>query len=131
VKVSAVIGARNIVACHCGQCRRWTGGGPYFSTDVTDVQIDGEAHVAIFAASAWGERGFCRNCGTTLFWKVKDGPVTNLAAGLFDDQAGLKVTEEIFVDCRAHWHSGWSDAAQSTEAEEIAKFEASRAAKAN
>lgn len=124
VRVSAVLGARNIVACHCGQCRRWTGGGPYFSTDVADVEIDGEDHIAIFAASEWGERGFCRDCGTTLFWKMKNGPISNLAAGLFDDQSDLAVSEEIFADRRAPWHVSWDGAAQSTEAAELAKFAA-------
>ncbi|MEM7544904.1 MAG: GFA family protein [Pseudomonadota bacterium] len=124
VRVEAVIDASSITACHCGQCRRWTGGGPYFSTGVSDVRIDGEDQIAIFAASEWGERGYCRSCGTTLFWRMKGKPLNNLAAGLFDDQSGLAVRQEIFVDRRPHWQSPWDGASQSTEAEEYAKLEA-------
>lgn len=124
VRVDAVIGDALITACHCGQCRRWTGGGPYFSTAVTDARIEGEESVGLHRASDWGERGFCRHCGTTLFWKMKDRPIHNLAAGLFDDQSGLEVTQEIFADRRPHWHTGWPDAPQSTEADELAKLNA-------
>ena len=127
VRVSAEIGPRKVVACHCGQCRKWTGGGPYFSTSVINPVIEGEDSVGVYAASEWGERGFCKTCGATLFWKMKDKPVHNLAAGLFDDQSDLTVTEEIFCDRRADWHVSWPDAAQSTEAEEFAKFAAANA----
>lgn len=128
VQISAEIGPRNIAACHCGQCRTWTGGGPYFSTSVENVKIEGENHIGIYAASEWGERGFCKTCGTTLFWKMKGRPVHNLAAGLFHDQSDLAVTEEIFCDRRADWHVPWPDAKQSTEAQELALFAASQAA---
>jgi hypothetical protein len=124
VQISAVIGEKSITACHCGQCRRWTGGGPYFSTSVSDARLEGEDHVAIYSASEWGERGYCRSCGTTLFWKMKGKPLNSLAAGLFDDQSALKVTGEIFTDRRACWHAEWPDASQSTEAQEIAKLDA-------
>ena len=42
--------------------------------------------------------------------------------GLLDDQAGLTVTDEIFVDQRADWIPLWHGAAQSTEAEELARL---------
>jgi len=124
VRVDALIDAQNITACHCGQCRRWTGGGPYFSTSVTDPKIEGEKHIALYAASEWGERGYCRHCGTTLFWKMKGKPIHNLAAGLFDDQTYLSVKQEIFVDRRAPWQGAWDGAKHSTEAQEFAKRDA-------
>ncbi|MEL6792155.1 MAG: GFA family protein [Pseudomonadota bacterium] len=120
VRVSAEIGPRKIAACHCGQCRTWTGGGPYYSTSVVDPVIEGEEHIGIFVASEWGERGFCKTCGTTLFWKMKGRPVHNLAAGLFDDQSDLAVTTEIFCDRRAEWQTPFPGAKQSTEAQEQA-----------
>ncbi|MEO1613633.1 MAG: GFA family protein [Pseudomonadota bacterium] len=74
----------------------------------------------MFVASEWGERGFCKTCGTTLFWKMKGRPVHNLAAGLFDDQSDLAVTTEIFCDRRAEWQTPFPGAKQSTEAQEQA-----------
>lgn len=116
--------ARTLQACHCGQCQRWTGGSPLIGVEVQDCSIEGEDRIGRYHASDFGERSFCRDCGTTLFWKLQDGPVDFLCAGLLDDQTGMTMTKEIFVDRRAHWLPAWNDASQSTEAEEIAKFDA-------
>jgi hypothetical protein len=114
----------HLQACHCGQCQRWTGGSPLIGARVEDTEIEGEDNIARYHASDFGERAFCRVCGTTLFWKMQDGPVNFLCAGLLDDQTGLEMKEEIFIDRRAPWLKPWVDASQSTEAEEIAKFDA-------
>ena len=122
VKVQAVLREPRIGACHCGQCQRWTGGGPLLSVPITDLTIEGQDHIHEFAVSEWGRRAFCRACGSTLFWRMADGPVRNMAVGLLDDQSGLAVTDEIFVDCRAPWLDPVAGATQSTEAEEFAKL---------
>ena len=84
----------------------------------------GEDRIAAYHASAWGERGFCAACGTTLFWKMQDKTARSIAVGTLDDQSGLAVTEEIFVDHRPSWLRPWPGAVQSTEAEEKAKLDA-------
>lgn len=122
IKVRARITAPDIGACHCGQCRRWCGGSPYFSVRVSEVEIDGP--FASFRASDWGERLHCATCGTPISWRMQGKRITNLAVGLFDDQSDLQVTEEIFVDRRAHWLPAWEGASQSTEADEFAKLDA-------
>lgn len=113
-----------IQACHCGQCRRWTGGGPLFSVKVMEVEISGEDALGRYRASDWGERVFCTRCGTTLWWKMQGKPVLYIAAGLLDDQSELEVRQEIFVDQRAPWLPAWPDAEQSTEAQELAALHA-------
>ena len=123
VRFEGVVSAR-ITACHCTQCQRWTGGGPLFSVGVRDLELTGEVHVKAYRHSTWGERAVCAVCGTTLFWRMQDQPVGFVAAGLLDDQSGLTVTEEIFVDDRPGWMAPWPDAAQSTKAEEMAKLRA-------
>lgn len=125
VQVSAKLkGAPGIQACHCGQCRRWTGGSPYLCVWVEGLSFEGEDNIARYHASDWGERGFCRTCGTTLFWAMQGKIPDSIAVGLLDDQSGLTVTEEIFTDRRAGWLPVWKGASQSTEAEQIEKFDA-------
>lgn len=123
VRYDASVPRREILACHCGQCQRWTGGGPFFSVDVEDARFTGEADISAHHASEWGERAFCSKCGSTLYWRMRGGPVTGVAAGTLDDQEGFAVTREIFCDRRAGWLDPWSGASQSTEAEEFAKLE--------
>ena len=112
-----------IGACHCTQCQRWTGGGPYLSVRVQNLQIEGEDRVLTYHASAWGERGVCGTCGSTIYWRMQGKPLSNVAVGLLNDQSGLSVTEEIFVDCRPDWMTPYPGASQSTEAEEMAKLQ--------
>ena len=114
-------------ACHCGQCQRWTGGGPYFAARADDIVLEGADMIRAYHASAWGERAVCSVCGTTLYWTVQGKAPQSVAAGTLNDQTGLKVTSEIFVDHRAPWIAPFDGASQSTEADEMAKLEASLA----
>ncbi len=111
-----------VQACHCVQCQRWTGGGPLLSVRVHDLQITGQDCIGTYHASTWGERAFCKICGSTLYWRMQGKPVAYVALGLFDDQSAFAVREEIFTDHRPGWLPPWAGASQSTEAEEIAKL---------
>jgi len=115
--------APGLQACHCVQCQRWTGGGPLLTARVADLEIAGEARIAAYHASEWGERAVCGTCGSTLYWRMQGRPVAGVAVGVLDDQTGLTVTEEIFVDHRPPWLKPWAGASQSTEAEEMAKLQ--------
>lgn len=84
-------------ACHCGICRRWSG-GPMLAIDTHGaVEIEGAAHVGVYASSDWAERGFCRECGTHLFYRLKDGGLHGLPVGLFGDE-GWAFEQQIFIE---------------------------------
>ena len=111
-----------IQACHCVQCQRWTGGGPYLCVRVSDLQVTGAEYLAAYHASEWGERAVCGTCGSTVYWRMQGKPPDSVAVGLLDDQSGLHVGEEIFVDYRPAWLPAFEGATQSTEAQEMAKL---------
>ena len=77
--------------CHCGMCRRWSG-GPLFATSTEDLVWEGEDTIATYQSSEWAERGFCSACGSALFYRVTaPGPYhgdTHLAFGTLDNQSG-------------------------------------------
>ena len=106
----------SVQLCHCNQCQRWTGGGPLSVIRVQDVEMSGADAIQSYHASAHGERAFCRSCGTTLYWKMQGRPVAFLPVGLFEDQSGFEVREEIFVDHRPDWLPAHASANQSDEA---------------
>ncbi|WEX11571.1 GFA family protein [Chelativorans sp. AA-79] len=89
---------RGVVYCHCSQCRRQTG-HHYAATDVEDARltIEGAENLTWYAASDFARRGFCRICGSALFWKRNDADVTSIMAGSFDRPSGLKAEAHIFV----------------------------------
>jgi hypothetical protein len=84
--------------CHCTMCRRW-GSGPLFAIEVADpVAFQNEDQIGIYRSSEWGERGFCKLCGTALYWRLRDGSHTALCVGTLDREDGLRFATEIFID---------------------------------
>jgi len=86
-----------IHACHCGMCRRWSG-GPAFSALVGQVHFEASEHIGRFQSSAWAERGFCTRCGTHLFYHLKDADRYVISTGTFDEQAPFHLAGEIYID---------------------------------
>lgn len=115
---------RAVLACHCRQCQRWTGGGPLLSVRARDLAVEGEDAVRAYRASDWGERATCGTCGSILWWKMQGRPPAYIVLGLIEDQAAFRIGEEIFVDHRPAWLAPFDGAGQSTEAEEQAKLTA-------
>lgn len=111
----------HVEACHCGMCRRW-GGGPFLSLKlVTEPEIGGEEHVERYNSSDWAERGFCRRCGTHLFYYFKPKAGYSFTAGLFDRLEGFTFAEEIFVDDKPDYYDFAGERERLTGAEVMAK----------
>jgi len=89
---------RDVVVCHCGQCRRQHGAPPsYTSAPWSNVTVRGEKNLKWYQSSAQARRGFCRLCGSSLFWEpVGEGRVA-IAAGCLDKPTGLRTVRHIFV----------------------------------
>jgi hypothetical protein len=103
-------------------CRRW-GGGPFMEIDCgTDVNIDGEANISIFSSSDWAERGFCRNCGTHLFYRLKESGQHMIPIGLFDESEDLVFETQVFIDQKPDYYSFNNKTRNLTGAEIFALF---------
>jgi hypothetical protein len=89
---------RGVVNCHCGQCRRFHGHfGAYTAVALADLTIDGEADLKWFHSSDFARRGFCRNCGSSLFWHAPAEDGISIAAGTLDEPTGLHTIRNIFA----------------------------------
>ena len=108
-------------ACHCAMCRRW-GGGPFLGVDADSVEFQDEESLRRFDSSEWAARGFCIDCGSSLFYYFKPEDRYVLCAGSFDDQSGLELSAEIFVDHRPSGYEFAGDKPGMTEAEVLAKY---------
>jgi hypothetical protein len=96
---------RDIIVCHCRQCATWTGSSvaaTAVSTQNLHVDRGGE-DVQWFSASAQAQRGFCRRCGSSLFWKPEDGSRISILAGCLDQPTGLAIAAHIFVASKADY----------------------------
>jgi hypothetical protein len=97
---------RGVVYCHCSQCRKQTG-HYYAATNVPDenLVIEGPDNITWYRSSDFAERGFCRTCGSALFWKRHDHHYTSVLAGLFDNPTGLTEDCHIFLADKGDYYS--------------------------
>jgi len=113
--------------CHCEMCRRWAGSALLAVTiPETDMTWAGLDHVATIQSSAWAERGWCKECGTGLWYRVTaDGPMKGnyeIPIGILDDANGLVMNSEIFIDCKPDSFTYSGARKTMTRAEVLAKY---------
>ena len=89
---------KQIVGCHCTMCRRQTSHFLAFSAAWDeDLSVTGEDSLAWFRSSADSQRGFCRRCGSMLFFATDGAGKTSISAGALDSGHGLKLAAHIFT----------------------------------
>lgn len=111
-------------ACHCGMCLHWSG-GPLFAATVSGAAFEGSENITVYDSSNWAERGFCRICGTNLFYRLKESSDCAICVGAFNDSPRFELTREYFIDCKPGGYDFAGDHLRLTEAETIAKFTSS------
>jgi hypothetical protein len=96
---------REVIFCHCSQCRRQSG----LHVAATSVSADamslvGAEHLSWYAASGFAKRGFCATCGTLLFWKPNGEPRYAIMAGAFDRPECLTAGYHICTEGRPEFY---------------------------
>jgi hypothetical protein len=109
-------------ACHCSMCRRWSGGAPFFAAATRSVAFASTESLGRYQSSEWAERGFCRSCGTTLFYYLKPAQTYMMSVGAFDDPSPFRLAREIFIDHKPEGYAFAGDHPRWTEAETLAKM---------
>jgi hypothetical protein len=124
VTFSVAAGRREVDACHCNMCRRWSA-GPYigFPHD-GELILQGGDNVSLYKSSEWAERAFCKRCGSSLYYHLLGTDHYSFSAGLLDDQDGLSLTQEIFIDEKPGYYDLANSTPKLTGAEVFAAFEA-------
>ena len=97
---------RLVIACHCTQCRKQTGNyGAFTSTEDQHLHFDKQATLAWYRASDKAQRGFCKNCGSLLFWKADGSKETSISAGSIDGKTGLALGGHIYCEDAGDYYS--------------------------
>lgn len=122
VRFQARLKSLDVGVCHCGMCRRWSG-GTFMAVEVeTDWEQTGTHKAAVYVSSDWGQRLFCEQCGTTIGWQFRDGSSLSLAVPSFDSNEGFNFTTEIYIDKKPGFYEFANHTRKFTEAEIIAQF---------
>ena len=120
-KFIAKSAVRSIGACHCDMCRKW--GGPLIGVHCgSDVSFSGEENISIFSTSDWAERGFCKSCGSHLFYRVKESMHHFIPAGLFEDQSQFVLERQSYIDEKPCYYSFSNETVDMTSAEMKEKY---------
>jgi len=96
---------RPVIACHCVQCRKQT--GSYMSaTAVKDkyLKLIEARGLKWYQSSEGARRGFCQECGSTLFWKGDGRDYTAIAAGSIDGVLGVPLEGHIFCESKGDYY---------------------------
>ena len=98
VEVFAKTVTLNVHACHCNNCRQWSG-GPSLSVHCgSEVSFSGEDNITVYQSCDWAELGFCKHCGSHLFYRLIENGEYSLPTGMFDSADGFDLTQQIFIE---------------------------------
>jgi hypothetical protein len=91
----------NSHVCHCRMCQKATGN--FFAALVGVPLADFEWTRGTpdeFHSSEKARRGFCRNCGTPLYYRHEDNQHISMSIGAFDDPASIPLLYQLGMEGR-------------------------------
>ncbi len=89
---------RSVTVCHCSMCLK-THGAPagYTAVDRAGLEMGEERGLRWYRSSDEARRGFCGECGASLFFDWLEAPHISIAAGTLDGPTGLRTVAHIYA----------------------------------
>lgn len=113
---------KGVDACHCATCRRLNG-GPYMGVGFHDgITLTQSESLKWYDSSDWARRGFCGECGTSLFYNLKGSVFTSVSSSCLDMPAGFSIGREYFIDEKPDFYDLAGERPRLTGAEAFASF---------
>lgn len=101
------------LTCHCKQCRRQS--GHYFAAahaPKNTIRLSRGEGLAWYRASETAARGFCNQCGSTLFWRSDSGDEIAIALAAIDGPTGLSLGRHVWVNAKGDYYDIGDDLPQ-------------------
>ena len=97
---------REVLVCHCSQCRRSSGHLWAATAAPADkVTIHGRDDLRWYRSSDRAQRGFCSRCGSSLFWKRDGSSSLSISAGCLELPTGLRTGSHIYVEDASDYYA--------------------------
>jgi len=99
----------DVFYCHCSKCQRFHGNyGAYTSAYRQDL-VFFKSETLTWYRSTTDEtpnvhRGFCGECGSSLFWDPRGKPRISIAAGSLDPPTGLSGAAHVWVSQKGDYY---------------------------
>jgi hypothetical protein len=95
----------SVAYCHCSMCRKWHGHvGAYAAVDRADLALVLDRGLRWHASSPSVRRGFCAECGSSLFFDEAGDPKLAFTPGSLDEPTGLRSKAHIFVASKGDYY---------------------------
>lgn len=89
---------RPVVNCHCRMCKKTHGHvAAYTAVAKQHLVISSRRGLKWYPSSAQARRGFCSECGASLFWEPTDRDYIAVSAGTLDPPTGLSTAGHVFA----------------------------------
>ena len=96
---------REVLICHCKQCRTQHGHAAAFTgAPAEKFRFLEQRGLAWYRSSEKAERGFCRECGSSLFWRRSGGSTLSVTAGSIDEPTGLVSGAHLFTASKGDYY---------------------------
>ena len=97
---------RDVIICHCEDCRRIHGhAAAHSAAKWDDLAISGEDDLVWYASSARARRGFCGRCGSGLFYDLLGRDIVSICAGALDQPTKTEIALHIFEASAADYEA--------------------------
>ncbi len=97
---------RQVSNCHCIQCMKTHGNfAAYTALKDLNVKFMNKRTLKWYKSSKKAQRGFCKKCGASIFFKMNKSDVISISAGVFDKSLKLKTFRNIFTKNRLKYYS--------------------------
>jgi hypothetical protein len=98
-----------VVNCHCSKCRRFHGHVGAYSATRRENLVLVEAKSLKWYRSIQDEtpdvhRGFCEECGSSLFWDPRGKPFISIAAGSLEPPTGLHTERHVWLSQKTDYY---------------------------
>lgn len=116
VRYEVLHSLRNVILCHCAICRKTHGHvGAYTATPKTALHLVESQGLKWYRSSEKARRGFCGECGASLFWEPEAKDYIAIAAGTLDPPTRLETTLQIHVASAGDYYTIDATIAQRTD----------------
>lgn len=109
-------GIRNIIYCHCSQCRK-AQGSAFATNGIVESKdfkiITGEKELTGFESSSGKTKYFCRHCGSPILSRSVTKPEqVRVRIGTIESDIKERPVAHIFVSSKANWEDICGDIPQ-------------------
>ena len=102
---------RQVVTCHCRECRKQTTHFMAFTGAWKDqLAVQGEEALRWYRSGAHSRRGFCATCGSFLFFDVDGRETISIGAGSLDRHPELRLQQHMWLAEKGAYYTVDDDA---------------------